>query len=193
MAIPKFDDSSISQEVLERNRAYDGRFLKVDSVRLRLANGNETVHEVIEHPGAVCLLVLDENDRVLLERQPRTALDRIIVEVPAGKLEPGEDPQECARRELIEETGYRVESMEHVLSFFTAAGYSDEVLHIFFAKGATAGEKQPEEDELIATFWLNAEEFVDCVLNGTIQDSKTVICGLWLAQKRLRDKLAASE
>lgn len=176
--IEHFEDSSLEEKILGSTRVFDGRFLKVDAVDIELPNGVGKTHEVIRHPGAVCVIALDEDGRILLVRQYRTALERITIEVPAGKLDPGEDPLDAARRELSEETGYTSDSIRHLASIATAAGYSDEIIHIYMATGLHAGKAHPDDDEFIAVEWVSLECLIDSVLDGRIEDSKTMISAL---------------
>ena len=168
----------LEEIILDSKRAYDGGFLKVDAVDVELPNGNVKVHEVIRHPGAVCVIALDDEERILLVRQYRTALERVTIEVPAGKLDAGEDPEDAVRRELSEETGYVAGNIRHLASIAPAAGYSDEIIHLYMATELTGGEAHPDEDEFISSEWVDLECLIDSVLDGRIEDSKTVIAAL---------------
>lgn len=172
------EDNSLEEKILDSRRAFDGGFLKVDAVDVELPNGNRKVHEVIRHPGASCVIALDDAGRILLVRQYRTALERVTVEVPAGKLDAGEDPLEAVRRELAEETGYTAQNIRHLASIAPAAGYSDEIIHLYMATELTPGAAHPDEDEFIASEWVDLDCFVDSVLDGRIEDSKTMIAAL---------------
>ena len=110
--------------------------------------------------------------------QYRTALERVTIEIPAGKLDPGEDPAEAAARELSEETGYHAGRMEYLVPIATAAGYSDEIIHLFMAAELTPGEAHPDDDEFVASEWVPLDTLIDSVLDGRIEDSKTVIGAL---------------
>ena len=176
--IQQVDDEALSEKILDSHRAYNGSFLKVDDVDIELPNGNRKVHQVIRHPGAVAVIALDGEGRVLLVRQYRTALERVTVEIPAGKLEIGEDPEEAIRRELSEETGYTAAEIRYLAPIATAVGYSDEIIHIYMATGLTPGAAHPDDDEFLASEWVSLDCLIDSVLDGRIEDSKTVIAAL---------------
>lgn len=176
--IEHVDDAALSEEILDSRRVFDGGFLKVDAVDVKLPNGNVKTHEVIRHPGASCVIALDENGRILLVRQYRTALERVTIEVPAGKLDAGEDPLEAVSRELAEETGYSAKNIRRIASIAPAAGYSDELIHIYMATELEAGTAHPDDDEFLAVEWIDLGTFIDSVLDGRIEDSKTVIAAL---------------
>ena len=172
------DDPALDERILESRPAYQGSFLRVDAVDLEVANGARKVHEVVRHPGAVAVIALDDEGRVLLVRQYRTALERVTVEVPAGKLEFGEDPLEAVKRELAEETGYTARDIKYLAPVAVAAGYSDEIIHLYMATGLEAGQAHPDDDEFVAAEWVELDVLVDSVLDGRIEDSKTVIAAL---------------
>lgn len=171
-------DPALEETILDSKRVFEGGFLKIDAVDVKLPNGNVKTHEVVRHPGAVCIIALDDTERVLLVRQYRTALERVTIEIPAGKLDAGEDPLEAVRRELSEETGYTAQNIRHIASIALAAGYSDEVIHLYMATDLSAGQAHPDEDEFIAVEWVGLECLIDSVLDGRIEDSKTVIAAL---------------
>lgn len=178
--IENVDMPDISGKIISSKRAYDGKLLKIDQVDLELPNGASTMHEVVRHPGAVAIVALDKSGKVLLIRQYRTALDRVVVEVPAGKIDPGETPEEAVHRELQEETGYKCGEIRRLASIAVAAGYSDEIIHIYMATDIEPGEADPDEDEFLTIEWIEIESLIDSVLDGRIEDSKTVISGLIL-------------
>lgn len=178
--IENVDIPQISETIRSSNRAYEGRLLKVDEVEIELPNGHVTEHEVIRHPGAVAIVALDKAGNVLLVRQYRTALERVVVEVPAGKIDPGESPEDAVRRELSEETGYTCGEIRRLASIAVAVGYSDEIIHIYMATDIEPGDAHPDEDEFLVSEWVEIDSFVDSVLDGRIEDSKTVIAGLIL-------------
>jgi len=165
--------------ILARTPVYQGSFLTVDAVELELPNGHHTVHDVIRHPGAVAILAMDAKRRVLMVRQYRTAFEREMLEIPAGKLERGEDPSVCARRELIEETGFTPGNLRLLASLAVAAGYSDEILHLFLATDLSAGEAQPDVDEFVTREWVPLDELVEDVQQGRLNDSKSIVAILW--------------
>lgn len=147
--IEHFEDPAISEKILSSVRSFEGRLVKVDSVDIELPNGHKTQHEVIRHPGAVCVIALDDQGRVLIVRQYRTALERVTIEVPAGKIDPGEDPEDAVRRELAEETGYAAGQIRRLASIAVAVGYSDEIIHLYMATDLTPGSAHPDDDEFV--------------------------------------------
>lgn len=178
--IESYEMPDISEKIISANRAYDGKLLKVDEVEIELPNGKGTTHEVIRHPGAVAIVALDKTGKVLLLRQYRTALERVVVEIPAGKIDPGETPEEAVHRELQEETGYTCGEIRRLASIAVAVGYSDEIIHIFMATDIEQGDATPDEDEFLSIEWVEIESLIESVLDGRIEDSKTVIAGLIL-------------
>lgn len=172
------DLSGVSEDILDSQRAWDGKFLHVDDVTVELPNGDIRHRDVIRHPGAVAIIALDDNERVLLVNQYRTSLERVTLEIPAGKLDPGEDAEDCARRELAEETGFEAGKMSYLIPIATAAGYSDEIIHLFIATDLKPGRAHPDEDEFVVSQWMDLGELIDLVLDGRIEDSKTIIAAL---------------
>jgi ADP-ribose pyrophosphatase len=172
------DDPALNETILDSEPAYRGGFLHVDRVHLEVANGAPKVHEVVRHPGAVAVAALDGERRILLVRQYRTALERVTVEIPAGKLDPGEDPLSCAERELLEETGMRAEKIAFLTTIATSCGFADELIHIYMATGLTFAGSDPDADEFINVDLADLSEFVDAVLDGKIEDAKTVVGAL---------------
>lgn len=172
-------------------RVYTGRIISLDVDEVRFPDGSTGSLEMIRHPGASAVVPLLDNDfpnpTVLLIRQYRYASDGYMYEVPAGRLDPGENPEQCARRELKEETGYGADRVEHLITMFTTPGFTDEKIHLFVASGLTAGESARESDEFLElkpTRLLDALAMIDA---GEIQDSKTAL-GLLLAHRWLRKR-----
>jgi ADP-ribose pyrophosphatase len=140
----------------------------------RSPDGSEHVKDIVEHPGAVTIVPMVDDDHVCLIRNARVAVGRTLVELPAGTLEPGEDPAHTAARELIEETGYRAATVERLVEFFMSPGILSERMHVFVARGLTQGNPQREAGEQIENLvvsWADAMRMID---DGTIQDAKTL-------------------
>ncbi len=159
---------------------YDGRFLKVRRDMVRLPNGREASREYVVHPGAVVVLPLLDDGRVLLERQFRYPIGQVMTEFPAGKLDPGEDPLACAKRELFEETGYTAAEWAKAGALHLAIAYSTEIIHIFFARGLRAGERQLDEDEFLDVHSATLPALLQASREGAVTDAKTLTCLLWL-------------
>ena len=178
-------DSHLRETRIDGDLAYDGHFLKVSRDRVRLPDGKETQREFIRHPGAVVILPILEDGSVLLERQFRYPHDKVFIEFPAGKIDPGEASLDCAKRELLEETGYTADEWHFVTTIHNAIAYSDEHLDLFLARGLQEGEAQLDEGEFLDTFTATVPELLEMVRRGEITDVKTVIGSFWL------DKFAA--
>jgi ADP-ribose pyrophosphatase len=173
-------DSHLTETRIDGELAYDGSFLKVRRDCVRLPNGAETHREYICHPGAVVILPLFDDGSVLLERQFRYPLSKVFIEYPAGKIDPGEDPLECAKRELQEETGYTATDWRFLCTIHNAIAYSDEHLDLYLARGLTAGPAKLDDGEFLETFRAGVPELLDMVRSGQITDVKTVIGTFWL-------------
>jgi ADP-ribose pyrophosphatase len=168
-------DDRLWEHKIAGERVYTGRILDLDVDRVRLASGSEAQREVIRHKGAVVVLPLHEDGRVELVRQYRYPLDAAILELPAGKLDPGEDPLECAGRELAEETGWEAKEIRELGSIFTTPGFSDEVLYSFIATPlAPALEVAQDPDEAIDNVTLTIAQVLTACRDGSIRDSKTL-------------------
>jgi ADP-ribose pyrophosphatase len=162
------------EKTLESKTVYKGRIinLRLDSVVLE--NGNTALREVVEHPGAVGIVALKDNGDIVMVKQYRKAADQMLLELPAGKLEQGEDPADCAARELTEETGYVAANLRYLVSFYTSPGFSNEVMHMFLATGLSQGENDPDDDEMVETVEISRDRAVDMILKGEIKDGKTI-------------------
>ena len=180
--------SAASDELAERTIAttplYHGRIFDLESQTVELPNGQTALRDVIRHPGATAILALNENDEVLLVDQWRTALGEVLREIPAGKLEPGEDPRNCAIRELQEETGIVAKRIEHLTTIATSAGFCDERLHIYVAHDLSQGATHRDDDEFMRVFWMPFDEALAACLDTSIFDSKTIIALTMYALKR---------
>lgn len=160
--------------------AYDGDFLKLQKDNVSLPNGKITTREFIKHPGAVVIIPMFDDGRVLLERQFRYPLGRVFLEFPAGKIDPGEQSLQCAQRELREETGYQARNWRFLCTIHNAIAYSDEYLDIYLAQGLIAGDASLDEEEFLETFSTTLPEMMEWVKQGKITDVKTVIGTFWL-------------
>ena len=173
-------DSHLRETRIDGELAYDGNFLKVSRDRVKLPDGKITQREFIRHPGAVVILALFDDGRVLLERQYRYPNDQVFIEFPAGKIDPGEESLACAKRELEEETGYTATDWHYVCTIHNAIAYSDEHLDLFLARGLTAGDAKLDDGEFLETFTATLPEMLEMVRRGEITDVKTVIGTFWL-------------
>ena len=175
----------LKETKLSSEPIYEGSFVTISRDRVRLSNGNESQRVVIRHLGAACVLAETEDGKVVLVRQWRYAADQATLELPAGKLDiAGEDPAECALRELAEETPYVADSVKLLYSFYTAVGFCDEKMYLYQAQGVRLGsELSNDEDEITETVLMSKEEVRAALANDEIKDGKTLI-GLqyWLTQ-----------
>ena len=171
-------DHLLAEEVLSEDVSWEGRIFNVDRLQVRLPDGRTALRDVVRHPGAVAVVALTDDGRICLVRQYRTALGRVTVEIPAGKLDPGEDPLDCARRELTEETGMAAQHMAFLTTIATSAGFADETIHIYMATGLSFVGSDPDTDEFINVDLVDLTELVDAVLDGRIEDAKTVLGAL---------------
>jgi ADP-ribose pyrophosphatase len=173
-------DDHLKETKVDGAVAYDGHFLKVSRDRVKLPDGKLTQREYIRHPGAVVILALFDDGRVLLERQYRYPNDQVFIEFPAGKIDPGEASLASAKRELEEETGYTATDWHFVCTIHNAIAYSDEHLDLFLARGLTEGPAKLDDGEFLETFTATIPEMLEMVKRGDITDVKTVIGTFWL-------------
>jgi ADP-ribose pyrophosphatase len=161
-------------------RVFDGNLLKVHRDTVHLPDGSQGEREYIRHPGAVAVVALFDDGKVLLERQFRYPHRREFIEIPAGKLEPGEPHLDTAKRELLEETGYVAAEWTRLGVIHTAIGYTDEAIEIFLVKKLTQKSAKLDVGEFLEVLKLPLEEAIAMIRDGRITDSKTVIGLLWL-------------
>ena len=173
-------DRHLVEQYIRSELVHQGSFLQVRKDVVRLPNGGESSREYVLHPGAVVVIGLLDNGQVLLERQFRYPVGLVMTEFPAGKLDAGEEPLVCAQRELLEETGYTAREWAYAGPMHLAIGYSDEVIHVFFARGLAAGERQLDADEFLDVCSMTPEQLLAGVAAGQVTDAKTLSCCLWL-------------
>ena len=171
-------DADLHEQVLNSETAWSGKIFDVECLEVKLPNGRVSRRDVVRHHGAVAIVALTESGKIALVRQYRTALDRVTVEIPAGKLEPGEDPLDCAKRELKEETGFVAGRIAYLTTIASSCGFSDELIHLYLATQLSFEGATPDEDEFLNVDLVDVQELVDAVLDGTIEDAKTVVGAL---------------
>ena len=174
------------EKALSSSHPFSGQLIRLRVDEVLLPNGRKTSREIVEHGGAVAIIALQSNG-VLMERQYRHAAGRVMWEIPAGTIEKGEEPKDCAIRELREETGYEAKKMEEIIHFYVAVGYSTEVIRIFLATGLKRHGATLEEDEQIETILLPIGDALRMVKGNEIEDAKTII-GLLSLRDRLNDR-----
>lgn len=171
---------------LSSRRVYDGRIINVDIDTVRFPNGSTGELEMVRHPGASAVVPFltdpaGDDPQLLLIKQFRYAANGFIYEIPAGKLDGDEDPLECARRELREETGCSAERVEHLYTFFTTPGFTDEVIHAYMATGLTRGEMTHEKDEFMTLETVTLSHALELIKAGELKDAKTALAILYAA------------
>jgi ADP-ribose diphosphatase len=172
------------ETVLASERVYEGRILNLRVDEIRTPTGVEALREIVENGGAVAMVALDDQQRVVLVKQYRHAVRGLVIEIPAGKLDGDEDPLAGAQRELREETGFRAGRFERLGSFYPAPAWSTELVYLYLATDLTAGPAQLEADEAIELLRVSLPEAIELIHSGAIIDGKT-IAALLLAQQRL--------
>lgn len=181
----KFEEKTLKSETLFTGKVIS---LRVDEVEL--PNGEKSKRELIKHPGAVAVIAITEEQKIVMVEQYRKALERSIVEIPAGKLEAGEEPIVTAARELEEETGYECESLEKIVSFYTSPGFADELVHLYVAKNIKKKENAAlcDEDEFVEVLEVTLEEAEQLMKEQKIYDAKTAYAVQYLQLQKLIHK-----
>lgn len=175
------------EKKISSEEIFDGVAIHLFRDEILLPNGNKGVREVVRHPGAVCVIPITDDREVIFVNQFRYALDRVTLEVPAGKLERGEDPMEAALRELSEETGITAEKIEPLDALYTSPALIDEIIYMYIATGLSQGEQHLDDDEFVNAVKIPLNEAIDMVMSGKILDAKTQLIIL-KAAKYLENK-----
>lgn len=162
-------EKKISGEVL-----YDGKVVRLEKDKVLCPNGNESYREVVRHPGGAAILAITEDNKVILERQFRYSYDEVIYEIPAGKLEKGEDPYTAAIREFEEETGNKTDKLESLGEIYPTCGYSSEVIYLYLAKNFVETKKNLDDDEVIDIEYIPLDKVIEMISKNEIKDAKTI-------------------
>lgn len=173
-------DATLTETCIESESVYDGAFLKVKRDTVRLPDGKHATREYVTHPGAVMVIPLFDDGRVLMESQYRYPIGKVMAEFPAGKLDPNEGALACAVRELREETGYTAREYVFLTRIHPIISYSTEFIDIYLARGLTAGERKLDDGEFLETFTATLPDLFEWVRTGRISDVKTIIGTMWL-------------
>lgn len=178
----KSDKMNLKEKTISSERIYDGRVvnLRVDTVEL--PDGRQAKREIVEHRGAVAIVPLLDHSRIVMVRQYRQPAGEVLTEIPAGTLDCGEDPEACARRELMEEIGYSPGKLTKMFSTYLAPGYSSEMLHTFLAEDLTPAKAEHDDDEFLEVVTVDLDDAVRMIRDGRIKDAKTV-CGVLMAER----------
>lgn len=166
----KFNEKTIHDEQI-----FQGKMINLHVQTVELPNGKYSKREIVRHPGAVAILPFTTDGKLIVVEQFRKALDRSIIETPAGKLERNEEPLLCAMRELKEETGYTSKQITYLVSFYTSPGFADEIIHLYIAYDCVPGENQLDEDEFVEPLTITLEEARQMIKNQQIIDAKTIL------------------
>lgn len=178
---------SFEEKTMKSDKLYEGKLLNLRIDTVELPDKKYSKREIIEHPGAVAILAITDDNSLVLVEQYRKAVERSLLELPAGKLELNEEPGETATRELKEETGIVAEKMDYLMEFYSSPGFTDEKIYLFIAKNLKQEDPEPDSGEFIKTQKIHIEELVKMVSRGEILDSKTII-GIQLAKNLMDNK-----
>src|SRR5258706_1888565 len=182
-AVKSTKSSQAKVRLISSRTVYRGPVFSVTTDQVQEPGGVRARRDIIHHTGSVVILAVDESGsvaRVLLERQYRHAAKDYLLELPAGRIDPGEKPLPAAQRELLEETGYVADNWRRILNFYASPGFVAETMSVYMATGLRAGKAQPEDDEVILKRMVSLPAVMRMVLNGTIRDAKTISSVLWL-------------
>lgn len=171
----------LDEKTIASKMHFQGKILNVRVDTVKLPDGKTADREIVEHSGGVTIIPVTDGGEIILVKQFRKAADQVLLELPAGKLEPGEEPENCADRELEEETGYRAQKLEKLFSFYTTPGYSDEILHLYLADELVESSTSLDDGEFIEIKKIKEDEIDSYINQGKIKDAKTII-GLQLLQ-----------
>lgn len=168
------------EKTIDSQNIYKGRFLELKQDKVCLPNGKQSIREYVIHPGAMMIIPILPDGQVVLERQYRYPVRELMIEFPAGKLDPGESALNCAKRELFEETGYKAKNWAYAGQVYPCIGYSNEVIEIWLAKDLVAGPPQLDEGEFVEIFTASIEQLKQWMFDGIIKDAKTLAGLHWL-------------
>jgi ADP-ribose pyrophosphatase len=174
------DDRHLIEEKIGSQEILKGHFLHAFRDTVRLPDGSEATREYIVHPGAVVMIPLLDDGRLVLERQYRYPMGRVMIEFPAGKLDAGEDPLTCGKRELLEETGYTAREWARAGQLHPVISYSTEFIDIWFCRGLTLQERSLDDEEFLEVIEVEPRQLMDWCRDGTVTDSKTLIGSMWV-------------
>lgn len=170
----------VVERTIKSDKIYQGKILNLRIDTVELPDQKYSKRELVEHSGAVAVIPITEDNKIVMVRQYRKSVEEYLLEVPAGKLEMGEEPLECAQRELLEETGYKSDNLEYLFKIFTSPGFSNEAISIFVAKNLVKDVAQPDEDEYIEIEEYEIDELMTMIKEEKIKDAKTISSILYM-------------
>ncbi|KAF1679748.1 MULTISPECIES: ADP-ribose pyrophosphatase [Bacillus] len=176
---------SLEEKTIAKEQIFSGKVIDLYVEDVELPNGKESKREIVKHPGAVAILAVTEEGKMILVKQFRKPLERTIVEIPAGKLEKGEEPEYTALRELEEETGYTAKKLTKITAFYTSPGFADEIVHVFLAEelSVLAEKRELDEDEFVEVMEVTLEDALKLVESREVYDAKTAYAIQYLQLK----------
>lgn len=181
---------NLEEKTLESETLFDGKIIHVHRDKVELPNGRTSYREVVAHSGGVMVAPLLPDDNLIFVRQFRYPYHQVVLELPAGKLEKGEDPLEAGIRELGEEVGAKAQKVVSMGKLYPTPGYCGEIIHLFLATGLTLGAQHPDEDEFLEKVEIPLEEAVEMVMRGEIMDAKTIAGVMKINQMKIKGELA---
>ena len=176
------------EKTLSKKQVFQGNIIGVESWNVLLPNGKEATRDVVTHPGASVVIPIADDGQIYMVRQYRTPINLETLEIPAGKLDKGEDPFVCAKRELKEETGLDSEDIKHLMDIHSAPGFSNEILHLYVAKNLYEGEACADDDEFISAEKYPISTLIEMIVKNEITDGKTII-GILMADKIIKGEI----
>ena len=182
-------DEQMLEKTVEEQLIFDGRVITVYHNKAQLSDGSTAMREIVAHPGGVCVAALTDDEELLFVRQFRSPYQEILTELPAGKLERGEDPLKAGIRELSEETGASAQTIRSLGKLYPTPGYCGEIIYLYLATGLSFGEQHPDEDEFLDVLRIPLEKAVGMVMDGELTDSKTQVAVLKIANMKAQGSL----
>ncbi len=173
------------EKTQKKELVYQGKFIECYQDQVVLPNGKMSTREYLHHPGAIAAVPVLDDGRIILEKQFRYPTGKVILEIPAGKLEGSENPEDCARRELTEEIGYEPQQLIHLTSIWTTPGFTDEIIHLYLAKGLKPLRRPMDNDEFLEVVTMTKQEVFEHIYNDSLIDGKTALALMMIELRKL--------